>query len=217
MTSIENVYICLTAPLLIAALCFRGTRKGLTLFLISGGTACLLSSYVSAYLAALLGADPQAASIEIAPFVEELMKFTPMLFYLMALEPKKDRIAERVLMIGVGFATFENVCYLLTNGTAEITHLLIRGFGTGAMHIVCGTIVSIGLIWLWDYRWLRVAGAFGLLAVAITYHGVYNILVSQPGAIAVVGYVIPLFTTVLVILFRNIRIMPEENGKETAD
>lgn len=32
------------------------------------------------------------------------------------------------------FATFENVCYLTQNGAGQFVYLLIRGFGTGAMH-----------------------------------------------------------------------------------
>ena len=38
------------------------------------------------------------------------------------------------------FATFENVCYLTQNGAGQFVYLLIRGFGTGAMHIVCGSV-----------------------------------------------------------------------------
>jgi hypothetical protein len=48
-------------------------------------------------------------------------------------------------------------------------------------------IVAFGLLYLWDRIWLRIAGTVGLLAVAITYHGIYNILVSQPGAAALIG------------------------------
>ena len=32
------------------------------------------------------------------------------------------------------FATFENVCYLTQNGAGQFVYLLIRSFGTGAMH-----------------------------------------------------------------------------------
>jgi hypothetical protein len=37
--------------------------------------------------------------------------------------------------------------------------------------------------------------------VAITYHGVYNILVSRPGKPALVGYMIPGVTALLGVLF----------------
>ena len=119
--------------------------------------------------------------------------------------PKKEGVTERVLMVSVGFATFENVCYLLTDGSGHILHLLIRGFGTGAMHVVCGAILSAGILWIWEYSWLHIVGTIGFIAVAITYHGIYNLLVSRTGTPAVVGYLIPLVTTILVITMRAVR------------
>ena len=106
-------------------------------------------------------------------------------------------------MTAVGFATFENACYLASNGANEVLHLLIRGFGTGAMHVVCGFLIAVGFLYLWDRTWLRLAGTVGLIAIAITYHGIYNILVSQTGTAAMIGYLIPLLTVVVVLLLRG--------------
>ena len=203
MNYIENIYICLAAPLLIAALCMRGRGRRMILFLIAGTTVCLLSSYINTYIAAVIGAGTLTASIEIAPMTEELMKFLPVLFYLLVFEPTKEDIIDSVLMTAVGFATFENACYLTGYGAADIVHLLVRGFGAGAMHVVCGFLVALGILYLWDRVWLQLAGTIGLLSVAITYHGIYNILVSQTGAAAAVGYLIPLLTVVLTLLFRH--------------
>ena len=66
------------------------------------------------------------------------------------------------------------------------------------------TILSAGSVWLWENHWLRNVGTVGLLAVAITYHGVYNTLVSQTGAPAIIGYLIPLLTTVIVVVIRSL-------------
>ena len=110
-------------------------------------------------------------------------------------------LSDSVLVISLGFATFENTCYLTQNGAAHIVHLLIRGFGTGAMHVVCGALVAFGLVYLWDRIWIRITGTVGLIAMAITYHGIYNILVSQSGAPALIGYFIPLITLVLLAVF----------------
>jgi RsiW-degrading membrane proteinase PrsW (M82 family) len=173
------------------------------LFLLSGMAACLLSSYISTFIAAVQRTDLSSASLEISPLVEETMKLFPILFYLLIFEPKTRDIADSCLMTAIGFATFENVCYLLQNGAGRITHLMIRGFGTGAMHVVCAFIMAAGILRLWDRVWLRTAGTVALLAVAITYHGVYNILVSQTGILALIGYLIPLFTTVLTLIFRK--------------
>ena len=205
MSYIENVFICLAAPVLIAVLCLKGTRRGRMIFLFSGMTACFFTSYITTYLSRVIDADTLSASIEIAPFVEEIIKFIPLLYYLLVYTPKKAEVPERVLMVSVGFATFENVCYLVANGSDDLFGLMIRGFGTGAMHVICGTIVSAGVIWLWGNRWLQVAGTVGLLAVAITFHGVFNLLVSKQGEIAaMIGYFIPLLMTAMVVIIKEI-------------
>lgn len=201
MSYIENAYVCMAAPLLIAVLCMWDRGRRMMLFLLIGMTVCLLSSYISTFLAAAWGADPKSASIEIAPMTEEIMKFLPILFYLLIFEPGKREIANGILMIAVGFATFENACYMTNNGAGHLLHLLIRGFGTGAMHVVCGLLVAIGLLYLWNRIWLRVAGTIGLITVAIVYHGIYNILVSQSGLAALIGYTIPLMTVIPVLVF----------------
>ncbi len=202
MSYIENVYICIAAPLLIAVFCLRENRRQMVLFLLGGMTACLLSAYVSSFLAAVNGADAFTASLEIAPLVEECMKLAPVLFYLLVFEPEDKAATSCALLVAVGFATLENVCYLTQNGAGDFLHLLIRGFGTGAMHVVCGAMVSLGLLFLWDRLWIRVSGTVGLLALAVTYHGVYNLLVTQEGVVRIVGYVIPLLTAALVVFHR---------------
>ena len=202
MNYIENIYICMVAPLLIAGLCMRGRGRRMMLFLIAGSTVCLLSSYINTFIAAVSRVDMLMASIEIAPMTEEIMKFLPILFFLLVFEPTKEDIIDGVLMTAVGFATFENACYLAGNGAADILHLLVRGFGAGAMHVVCGFLVALGILYLWDRVWLQLAGTVGLIAVAMTYHGIYNILVSQTGTPAAIGYLIPLLTLVLTLIFR---------------
>ena len=203
MSYIENVFICLAAPVLITAVSGRGQTRRLTLFLLCGMAASLLSSYISTFFAALCGANLSEASLTIAPIVEEVMKFCPFLFYLLVFQPKKERAAGCMLMLAVGFATFENVCYLTQNGAGSFWYLLIRGFGTGAMHVVCGAVLAFALRILWDRLWLRLIGTVGLVVVTITYHGVYNLLVSQTGALALIGYLIPLLTGALGLVLRK--------------
>lgn len=203
MNYIENIYICLAAPLLIAVLCMRGRGKAMNMFVLAGMTVCLLSSYINTFIAAIWGVGALTASVEIAPMTEEIMKFLPILFYLLVFEPGKEELTGGIIMTAVGFATFENACYLASNGANEVLHLLIRGFGTGAMHVVCGFLIAVGFLYLWDRTWLRLAGTVGLIAIAITYHGIYNILVSQTGTAAMIGYLIPLLTVVVVLLLRG--------------
>ncbi|MEG2770443.1 MAG: PrsW family glutamic-type intramembrane protease, partial [Oscillospiraceae bacterium] len=106
--------------------------------------------------------------------------------------------------IGASFATFENVCYLTENGASELTHMLIRGFGTGSMHIICGVIVGYGLLFVWKRPWLKLAGTLGLLCAAITYHGIYNLLVGAGGTLQTIGYCFPIATVVIALIFGKI-------------
>ncbi len=201
MNYIENIFICLVVPLFIAALCMRDRGRKMMLFLLAGMTACLLSSYINTFVAVAKGMDAVSASMEMSPMIEEMIKFLPILFYVLVFDPEKEDLADSVLMTSVGFATFENACYLTSNGADQFIHLLIRGFGTGAMHVVCGFLFAVGLLYLWKQAWLRITGTIGLLSIASTYHGIYNILVSQTGTAALIGYLIPMLTVILSLLF----------------
>lgn len=197
----ENTFVCLAAPLLLAILCLRGEgRRGL-IFLLAGMTACLLSAYISAFLASVWDTDLTTASHAIAPAVEESMKALPLLFYLLVFEPEKKSAVSGALLVAVGFATFENVCFLTSFGTGELVRLAVRGFGAGAMHVVCGMTVALGLSFLWDQVWLRMVGGFGLMCSVITFHAVFNVFVSQTGPVFWIGNAIPLAMVLAYLLF----------------
>ena len=122
------------------------------------------------------------------------MKLLPLLFYLAVFEPDAERFRLAAIVVAASFATFENVCYLTQNGAGQFVYLLIRGFGTGAMHIICGSVYGRVLRPVWDSRPLRAACLFGLLCVAIIYHAIYNLLVSVGGTAQLLAYAIPLLT-----------------------
>ena len=192
MTYIENVFACIAAPLLIAALCAGRANARYFVFALAGMLACLLSAYVNTFFAALLDASALGATAEIAPVVEEVMKLLPLLFYLLVFEPEGDRIRSAILVTAVGFATFENVCFLIENGADDLGFLLIRGFGTGAMHIVCGVIVGYGMVYVWPRGALRAAGTCALLGTAVVFHGIYNLLAACGGRVQYAAYALPI-------------------------
>ena len=206
MNYIENIYVCLAAPLILAILCLRKNGRRLLIFLLAGMTACLLSAYVSTYLTGVTGIDLTAASHEISPVVEEVMKLLPILFFLLVFEPDKRTTIIGSLLTAVGFATFENVCFLTAYGTSDLLRLLIRGFGTGAMHVVCGMVIAIGLFYLWERVWLQVVGVFALLCFDITFHSVFNIFVNQSGVVFWIGSLFPLTMIVVYLIFFRRRI-----------
>ena len=115
MTYIENIFICMASPLLVAALCMGRRRLRFFLFGVAGMGVCLLSAYINTFLAAVYQADALAATVEIAPVVEEVMKLLPLVFYLLVFEPEGERIKPAAITAALSFATFENVCYLIQN------------------------------------------------------------------------------------------------------
>ena len=166
MTYIENIFLCMVSPLLVAALCMGRRQLRFFLFCIAGMGVCLLSAYINTFLAAVCQADALAATAEIAPVVEEMMKLLPLVFYLLVFEPESERIKPAAITVALSFATFENVCYLIQNGADRFSFIFFRGFGTGAMHVLCGLIVGGGLTYTWRRTWLKVAGTCGLLGAA---------------------------------------------------
>ena len=194
MTYIENVLVCIAAPLFITMLCVGRKYRAAFVFCFAGMLVCLLSAYLNTFFTIIYQADTMNAATQIAPVVEELMKLLPLLFFLIVFEPDLQRFRLAAMLVAASFATFENICYLAENGAGQMLFLLIRGFGTGAMHVVCGSAYSEGLRFVWHDRLLRSVCIPGILCVTIIYHAIYNLLVSVGGSVQVIGYYIPLFT-----------------------
>lgn len=194
MTYIENVLVCIAAPLFITMLCVGRKYRASFVFCFAGMLVCLLSAYLNTFFTIFYQADTMNAATQIAPVVEEIMKLLPLLFFLIVFEPDLQRFRLAAMLVAASFATFENICYLAENGAGYMLLLLIRGFGTGAMHVVCGSAYSEGLRFVWHDRLLRSVCIPGLLCVTIIYHAIYNLLVSVGGSVQVIGYCVPLFT-----------------------
>lgn len=210
MTYIENIFVCLAAPLIVAMLFLeRKYRPSLILCLVGMGT-CLLSAYLNTFFAQVYRADSLNAATQISPVVEEIMKLLPLLFFLNVFKPKSEQFRLAALIVAASFATFENICYLTRNGADSFLFLLIRGFGTGAMHVVCGSVYGNWLQFVWNNRRLRILCLLGLLCLAITYHAIYNLLVSVGGTLQLAAYLIPLFTAVCFRVVRGLNA-----GKDT--
>jgi hypothetical protein len=197
MIYIENVFVCIAAPLLLAMFAMGKKYYRIFFFCFAGMGACLLSAYINTFFVQFYSADLFNATTQIAPVVEEIMKLLPLLFYLIVFEPESGGIHTAVLIVSVSFATFENICYLTQHGASDLSFLLLRGFGTGAMHIVCGAIVGYGLVYVWQHGWLKVAGTAGLLCAAITFHAIYNLLIAYGGATQYLAHALPILTLVL--------------------
>ena len=204
MTFIENIFVCLALPLILSLLFTRGRARSFPLFVVAGMSVCLLSAYVSSFFMGYCGADARVAVIEITPVCEEILKLLPLLFYLLIFEPKPRELPGAALAIAVGFATFENVCYLTENGAEDLAFLLIRGISAGALHILCGVLSGYGIAYVFRRRWLALTGTVGILGACIGFHGIYNLLITAQGVWKTAGYLFPSVLLVCLIVLRQL-------------
>ncbi len=84
--NIENIFICLAAPFLLAALGTNtGNRKNY-IFIVLGFVCCIISAYLNTFFSVLYGAQETSAVLEISPVIEETVKLIPLLFGLIVFE-----------------------------------------------------------------------------------------------------------------------------------
>jgi RsiW-degrading membrane proteinase PrsW (M82 family) len=201
----ENILLCIAIPLVVSLLFLRGEARRFVCAFLLGMGVCLVSAYISGFLnlAADMGADDTA--VFLSPVVEELMKLFPLLFFLILFDPAERTMTMLAVAIGAGFATFENCCYILTNGAESFTYILIRGLAVGVMHIVSIAALSVWLIAARRLKAFSFPAIVGGLSLAMIFHALYNLLVSVPGAPSVIGYLLPLLTAAaLYFLYRKL-------------
>ena len=200
MLYIENIFICISIPLFLSLIFIQGEARRNTLSVCIGMGMCMLSAYVSSFFMNYYRVDAVAAAIEITPVCEEVMKLLPLLFYILIFEPKEKDITKVAIAIAVGFATFENVCYLTENGAADFDILLIRGIATGALHILCGILIGFGIAYIFRQKPLMITGIVGLLGANSVFHAIFNLLMSAEGAWRWIGYLFPSAMILILIM-----------------
>ncbi len=201
----ENIFICIAVPLLISLFFAGGARRFIASFL-TGTAVCLLSAYISGFLQIVSGMSVADTAVFLSPVIEEIMKFLPLLFVLFIFTPEDSELFTSAIGIGAGFATFENCCYLLSSGAESLRYMLIRGLAVGVMHIISMLTLAFGLVIVRRARLLSLPGFAGAFSLSVIFHGLYNLLVSAPGASSVIGYILPLATAALLYLpYRSMR------------
>ena len=133
MIYIENIFVCIAIPMLLSLFFTEHRQRVFTLFVVAGMAICLLAAYVSSFFMNYYQTNATTTMIEITPVCEEVMKLLPLLFYYLIFEPEKKQVTSAALALSVGFATFENACYLTENGASQFSFLLIRGISAGAV------------------------------------------------------------------------------------
>ena len=196
----ENILVCMAVPLLLTLFFVRANARQFVLNFLLGMAACLLGAYVSGFLDVATGMGVEDTAVFISPVIEEIMKFLPLLFYFLMFDPTDDHLFHAAVGIGAGFASFENVCSMVSSGAESLGFLLIRGLAVGVMHIVSVFAMMLGLVIARRFKAMRLASVVSALSLSMLFHGTYNLLVSEPGVTSVIGYALPL-TTAMILLF----------------
>lgn len=126
-------------------------------------------------------------SQDIAPIVEETLKALPLLFLARHLASSRNLILTSAMASGIGFSIQETLFYLnqlpqLTSLT-DLVPILLRTVTTCLMHGMATAIIGYGLMMTIENRLLRIPMLSGLLAVAVTIHSIYNVLINTRLAI----------------------------------
>ena len=202
----ENIFVCMIVPIFITLIFAKGNARRLEANFIIGMFACLLGAYISGFFNVITDMGVEDTAIFISPVVEEGMKFLPLLFYFYMFEPDDDSIFLAAVGVGAGFASYENVCYMVSSGAESLSFLLIRGLAVGVMHIVSVYASVLGLVIVRKLKAVRISTTIGALSLSMLFHGTYNRLVSAPGITSYIGFAVPLLTAVAMIFAaRNIK------------
>ena len=202
----ENILVCMAVPLLLTVFFVRGSARQFVLCFLIGMAVCLTGAYVSGFLDMATGMGTEDTAIFISPATEEAMKFLPLLFYFIMFDPRDDRLFHAAVGIGAGFASYENVCSMIASGTESLGFLLIRGLAVGVMHIVSVFALVLGLVIARRFKAMQLASVIGALSLSMTFHGTYNLLVSEPGVTSAIGYALPLAAAILLLfIYRRLQ------------
>lgn len=208
----ENILICIIIPLILVLFFIRGGANRFVFSFLVGMAASLAAAYISGFISQTAGISSEETAVFISPMIEEVLKFLPILFYLFMFSPRDDRLILTASGIGAGFATFENCCYILSMGASSISHIIVRGLVVGVMHIVTVLTLAFAIVIAKRFNAFTMASCLGALSLAMMFHGLYNLLVSHPGATTLIGYILPVLTAAAIILpYRRYSQSPEED------
>ena len=204
------LFISVFVPILLMALLVEKKARLPIAFMLVGIFISVFAAEVNGVVQRWLGMQTFEFTIIATPITEEILKATPILVFAVLVSDKKETLFTASMATGVGFAVLENAYYLLNDTSFNMFDAVIRAFGTGLMHGMCTLLVGVGISFVKKRSKIFVVFTFALLSTAITYHGIYNMLVQSP--YEVVGFLLPIVTYLPFLLWR-MKIKKKKNEK----
>ena len=194
------LFVAIFIPILLMACLIEKKARHPIIFVLIGIFLSVFASEINAYLRSVLPMDIFEITVVVTPITEEILKALPILFFAVVFVPKKEALFTASMAVGIGFAVLENAYYLLNSDSFNMIDAIVRAFGAGLMHGMCTLLVGVGISFVRKKRKLFVVGTFALLSTAITYHGIYNMLVQSDYQI--IGYLLPITTYIPFVVWR---------------
>ena len=204
------LFVAIFVPILLMTCLVEKKARHPLVFVLVGIFLSVFASEVNGLMVNLLPLSIFEVTIIVTPISEEILKAIPILFFASILSPKKEAVFTAAMAIGIGFAVLENAFYMLNNTSFNMIDAIVRAFGAGLMHGMCTLLVGVGILFVKKKRKLFVVGTFAMLSTAITYHGIYNMLVQSDYQI--IGYLLPIATYIPFMVWR-IRKIRQKNAK----
>ena len=194
------LFVAIFIPILLMTCLVEKKARHPLIFVLIGIFFSVFASEINAYLRNVLPMSSFEITIVVTPITEEILKAFPILLFATMFTPKKEAVFTAAMAIGIGFAVLENAYYMLTDASFNMIDAVVRAFGAGLMHGMCTLLVGVGILFVKKKRKLFVVGTFAMLSTAITYHGIYNMLVQSDFRIA--GYLLPIATYIPFMIWR---------------
>lgn len=194
------LFISVFVPILLMALLIEKRARLPISFVLVGIFISVFAAEVNGLLRNSFFMETFEFTTVITPITEEILKALPILVYATMISDKKETLFTASMATGIGFAVLENAFYLLNDSSFNMIDAVIRAFGTGLMHGMCTLLVGVGISFAKKRRKIFIVGTFALLSTAITYHGIYNMLVQSP--YEVVGFLLPIVTYIPFLIWR---------------
>ena len=194
------LFVAIFVPILLMTCLVEKKARHPLIFVLIGIFVSVFAAEVNGVMVDLLPLSTFEVTIIVTPISEEILKALPILFFATLLSPKKEAVFTAAMAIGIGFAVLENAFYMLNDTSFNMIDAIVRAFGTGLMHGMCTLLVGVGILFVKKKRKLFVVGTFAMLSTAITYHGIYNMLVQSDYQI--IGYLLPIATYIPFMMWR---------------
>lgn len=192
------LFISIFVPIFLMALLVEKKARLPIVFVLIGIFVSVFASEVNGYLNNVLPYNMYEMTTIVTPITEEVLKALPVLYFAVVFSDKKETLFTASMATGIGFAILENAYYLLQfSANFSMLDAVIRAFGAGLMHGMCTLLVGVGICFVKKKRKLFAVGTFAMMSTAITYHGIYNMLIQSRydtvGALLPIATYIPFF------------------------